>query len=306
MIRVTDAKTGDPLPKAVLDPGRAAPWLKPVAADEQGLIHVPPGLLRSLQRHIGMMDIGLISEPGHLPKSWNGLLRFSDEWAAWNSSGEYRVALDPVGEKEVPLEIRLIGADGRPVAGALLLFRAVWWAMQFSSLPARTDDQGRARSLTHPAFVVDVFVRGSFVASWLLARDKVREATPEGAIRELRLPALAPVRVEIIDAGPSPLEALHRMPNAEAIDAGAIAAAKGKGFSPGDDFYEPGEPVPLVAVPDHPTIFEFLAPVGRDVEISFRRSDAKDWIRTLTVRAASAEPLKITRAWDDLANPVGR
>src|SRR5205807_2279001 len=156
-----------------------------------------------------------------------------EEWAAWDSTGEFRVALDPLGVKEVPLRVRLLDPEGRPVPDALLLFRGIGWVVGGTwSLPARTDAKGIASSPTYRAFNVEVFVRGSVVASWVLGRDPEREATPEGKVRDLHLPVLAPVHLVVRDAGPG-LTVLARMASAEVVDAGAITSARKARFDPG-------------------------------------------------------------------------
>lgn len=306
VLRVVDAKTGSPLPRARLEPGRTAPGVAPLLADGDGRISVPPEVLRSLQSDASRMDLALVAEADHRPLHWDGRLKSAAEWAAWDGAGEFRVALEPSAEGEKPFRLRLLDVEGRPERDALLLFRAVWWTEHTSSFPARTDEQGRASSPTYRAFVVDVFVRGSFVASWILARDLSKEATPEGAVRDLRLPALATVRVEVTDGGTKPIEARVRLSKSEEVNVGAAEAAKKSGFDPGADYFAPGEAVPVPATQSHATTFEFLAPVGRDLDVSFHRADGKDWIRTWKVHPTSADAVFIRRAWSDLEKPSGR
>ena len=203
LIEVVDEDSGQPLPQAVLEWGMAEDGDPTLRADRHGRIHARagPGGHHFPGRLILTAALLTIRAPGYHPfpdaerETTAGHLD-ATALDAWLATGVHRIALTPRGSvrARAEREIRILDAEGRPLAGALFRVTLPLDRSTHASHGQAADDGIRRADrdgvLTVPAEPVvglELIVWGVRIEAWGLSE----EAWPEEGPREIQAPAIA-------------------------------------------------------------------------------------------------------------------
>jgi hypothetical protein len=210
---VVDARSRAALPGAVLewlwdDAGRGTQ-----AADADGRIRVtlPDGVGRGGTAPMAWFEstVHRVVAAGHfvrgrdtpVPIPSDATVLDATQVEHWIDEGVWRVPLDPRPDAFVDRVVRLLDSDGHPASGASLFVTHPISSARESDVrlaidgTRRTGEDGLATLAMGSVVGLDAYVDQCLVASWGLAATSF----PERGARELRLPTLARIRVELVD-----------------------------------------------------------------------------------------------------------
>ena len=192
LLEFFDSKSRKAVPGVALErSGRGQEIVPPLYADAEGHLRLDPGAVGSVHgENIGwLLSNAIFVAPGYAPLGGRmGVSQAQRE--AWLDTGRIPFALEPIPAEIGAVTLRLVDADGAPLTDALVVVRFPTWTGG-TDLPLRPDARGLLTTPTPRVFGVSVFAQGFPGGTWFLAREGAAPGQP----RELRMPALATLRV---------------------------------------------------------------------------------------------------------------
>jgi hypothetical protein len=123
----------------------------------------------------------------------------------------------PPGAEVPRRRLRVVGEDGSPRAGSLVLVRYPGMEILLQPpLPARTDAAGVAEVVAPPISALDVYEGGALLGTFVVARG---DATLQSEPREIRVPTAVRVRVALRGLEDPAALAWLRGPDVESLEA---------------------------------------------------------------------------------------
>ena len=291
VLEFRDRKTGKPVFGVRME---RTSWWGPI---EPSVRADPEGRIR-LEDSAGLSQAVFVA-PGYVPT--HGPLALSVvQREAWSAKGRLPIELDAIPGDVPSVSLRVVRADGTPLAdGPVTILFPTWTSVP--GLPLRPNADGVVRSPVPKVFGVVVFDGGFPVGTFLMARA----LWTEGATRELRLPSMARVRLQLSGLpADEPMHLTLTIETGTIVDRGHMADHRAESGRSADAMPDDFETIasagpPASAIAGHEA--RLWAPVGSELVVRVSRAvDGEVQVRALRIRPMDGSPQDVVADWADL------